>query len=323
MQRRGAGAWTVVGSVLLTVIAVGPVAAQIQAQPRTSAPVPAPLVVSIDVPATGEWPATRMPAELFLPAGAGPFPVVVYSHGRASKPEERAALKAPIPRGHAGYWMRRGFAVVAPTRPGYGAVGGADRERSGTRIEKDGSCGGALRIAAAGEASAVAVAAAVDWSRAQSWAAKDRILLVGQSVGGLATVLAAAKGPPGVVGAVNFSGGAAGYPKERPGASCGEAALTEVLRRAGRGARVPSLWLYAENDRYWGKDAPQMWHAAYAAGGSPTRFVLTAPVPGDDGHKLMLRGGRLWSDHVDPFVAGLGFRVPPRRATPVSSPAPE
>jgi len=31
-------------------------------------------------------------------------------------------------------------------------------------------------------------------------------------------------------------------------------------------------------------------------------------VPDDDGHKLLSKGGRLWGDHVTPFVESLGFR---------------
>lgn len=313
---------------VLAMVTAAPVVAAQPAQPAQQvqpAPLPEPMAVEIEVPAFDGLPAVTMAGELYLPAGAGPFPVVIYSHGRASKPAERSALKYPIPRGHAGYWMRKGFAVVAPVRPGYGATGGPDRERSGTRLEKDGSCGGAVRLAAATEASTTAVRAAIDWARAQTWADRERILLVGQSVGGLATVATAAKTPPGVVGFVNFAGGAAGFPKERPGASCGEAALTELYRRAGRGVRVPNIWLYAENDRFWGAEAPRAWHAAFATGGSPTRFVMTAPVPGEDGHRLMLRGGRLWAEHVDPFVAGLGVvksAVPTVAPTPSPAPTP-
>lgn len=300
----------------------GVAAVAVSAGVAAAAERPEPSIVEIEVPAIGDLPATKMPAELFVPAGVGPFPVVVYSHGRASKPEDRAQLKQPIPRGHAGYWMGKGFAVVAPIRPGYGVTGAVDRERSGTQVRKDGSCGGEQRLAAASAAAGGAVRAAIDWSRRQPWAMKDRIVLVGTSVGGLATVAAAAERPAGVIGFVDFSGGAAGYPKERPGASCGEVGLTEVFRRAGRGVRVPNLWLYAENDRFWGQQAPRAWHAAFAAGGSPTQFVMTAPVPGEDGHQLMLRGGRLWSAHVDPFVTGLGFGPKPAvgGGRPISSP---
>jgi dienelactone hydrolase len=162
-------------------------------------------------------------------------------------------------------------------------------------------------VAAASEASSAAVRAAIDWARLQPWAHRDRLLLVGQSVGGLATVVTASQAPPGVVGFVNFSGGTAGFPDKRPGASCAEAALTDLFRRAGSRVRVPNLWLYAENDRYWGSEAPRAWHAAFASGGGATRLVMTPPVPNEDGHRLMLRGGRMWSVHVDAFVAGLGF----------------
>lgn len=316
MEQRTARGWSGVARRAVVALGVvfavaGPVAAQ----------TPAPIAIEIEVPATDEWPAAVMSGEAFLPEGAGPFPVVIYSHGRASRPADRARLARAIPSGHAGHWLRRGFAVVAAIRPGYGARGGADRERSGTRIEVDGSCGGKPRITAASAASAAAVTATIDWTRRQTWAAKDRILLVGTSAGGLATVVAASRAPPGVVGLVDFSGGSAGYPKERPGASCGEAALTAVFRRAGRGVRVPSLWLYAENDRYWGAAAPRRWHAAFAAGGSATTLVVTEPLAGDDGHRLMLRGGRLWSQPVDRFVTGLGFEFPVQKT--VSSPEPE
>ncbi len=307
-------------------LAAGPTIAMVEPAAALDLP-PEPVAVEIAVPAialpgVGDLPATTMAGELYLPAGSGPFPVMVYSHGRSGRPEDRAALKNPIPRGHAAYWMSKGFAVVAPIRPGYGVAGAVDRERSGTRIEANGSCGGFPRIPAAAEASAAAVKATVEWARRQSWAVKDRIVLVGTSAGGLASLAAAAKGPAGVVGVVNFSGGAAGFPKERPQASCGEAVLTEVFRRAGREVKVPSLWLYAENDQFWGRQAPQAWHAAFAAGGSRSRLVMTPPLPNEDGHRLMLRGGRMWGMHLDPFVVELGFRVPDRPATGAASPPP-
>lgn len=268
---------------------------------------PKPTAVEIEVPAFAGFPAAAMPTQLFLPPGAGPFPVVIFSHGRASKPADRAALRAPIPLGHAGYWLRKGFAVVAPIRPGYGVAGAVDRERSGTRLAADGSCDGNVRVEEAARAAETAVRAAVDWTRRQPWAAKNRLLLVGQSVGGMTTVVLGSDNPPGVVGFINFSGGAAGYPTERPGASCGEDALAALYAKAGRRAHVPSLWLYAENDRFWGAQAPRRWHAAFAAGGSRSTFVMTTPVADPDGHNLLRRGGRLWSSHVDPFVAGLGL----------------
>jgi dienelactone hydrolase len=72
--------------------------------------------------------------------------------------------------------------------------------------------------------------------------------------------------------------------------------------------QVPSLWLYAANDSYWGADWPRAWFDAYAAAGrAPTHLVMTEPVPNADGHQLLTRGSRLWAAHVDRFLADLGF----------------
>ena len=53
---------------------------------------------------------------------------------------------------------------------------------------------------------------------------------------------------------------------------------------------------------------PQVWHDAFAKAGGKGRLIKTGPVPDDDGHKLLAKGGRLWSAHVTPFMESLGFR---------------
>ena len=101
---------------------------------------PQPEIVSIPARAAGtDW---KVHTQVFKPEGPGPFPLVVFSHGRAGKPEERQSLEYPVLRGHVTYWMRKGFAVVAPIRPGYGVTGGADLEASTIWINKQGVCTG-------------------------------------------------------------------------------------------------------------------------------------------------------------------------------------
>ncbi len=56
-----------------------------------------------------------------------------YSHGRSGTPLERTSTHVPDVRSHLSYWLRKGFAVAAPIRPGYGETGGEDREDSGVR----------------------------------------------------------------------------------------------------------------------------------------------------------------------------------------------
>ena len=121
-------------------------------------------------------------------------------------------------------------------------------------------------------------------------------------MGGLASIASASTNPEGVVAYINFSGGTGGSGERRPEHSCGSDTMAALMATYGRTTRVASLWIYAQNDSYWGANWPREWHSAYAASGNPTRFVMTAPVPNADGHLLLSRGSRLWTEHVDRFL---------------------
>ena len=248
-----------------------------------------------------------MVAGVFRPAGGGPFPVLVYSHGRAGTPLERSRTRVPDPRGHVRYWLAKGFAVVAPIRPGYGETGGSDREDSGVRYDVFGNCWGRPEFMRSASAAAEAVQATLAWLRQQPWADARHVVLAGASMGGLASIASAATNPDGVVAYINFSGGTGGSGTRAPEQSCGSAQMQDVMAAYGRTTHVPSLWLYAENDRYWGAEWPRAWHRAYAAAGEPTRFVMTPPVADSDGHQLLARGPRLWMADVDRFLSELGL----------------
>ena len=250
---------------------------------------------------------TLMATAVFVPAGHGPFPVVVYSHGRSATDLDRKATRFPDARGHVRYWLGKGFAVVAPIRPGYGETGGADNEDSGLRYDLFGNCWGEPRFARAAGAAADAVQATLIWVREQPWADARRVVLVGASMGGLASIASAAATPDGVVAYINFSGGTGGNGKRAPEHSCGLETMETAMSAYGATTRIPGLWLYAQNDLYWGAEWPRAWYRAYAAGGSPTEFVMTEPLPAADGHQLLARGSRLWVRHVDQFLERLGF----------------
>jgi len=251
--------------------------------------------------------STPIVVQVFKPEGDGRFPLVVFLHGRAGTPEARANLKNPILPGHAAYWMRKGFAVIAPFRPGYGETGGPDMERSGNSITKDGRCIGDHKYKQVAENAAKPVRELIGWAKTQSWVNPQKILLVGQSVGGLTAVALGANPPSGVLAYINFVGGTGGDPIRNPGNSCFPDVLTELYGSLGKTTKIPNLWLYAENDEYWGATVPIEWHKAFAASGGSGQFVMTAPLPGRGGHSLLQWGGRLWADHTDPFVKSLGF----------------
>jgi dienelactone hydrolase len=241
----------------------------------------------------------------FRPPGAGRFPLIVISHGRSASAVERATpdryRTLPVVR----YWVARGFAVIVPTRLGYGSTGTLpDTEASG-RTCNDRNYGPMA------DAAAHQIKTAVDFGRKLPFVDGTRVFLKGVSVGGLATTVAAGKDIPGLIAAINVAGGSGGNPNERPSQPCAPDRLSNVFAAAGKAAKVPVLWLYAENDKYWGAAIPRQWHRAFAAAGGKGDFVMLPPV-GEDGHGL-LRERPAWRPVVDRFLVSFGV-APPRTA---------
>ena len=276
--------------------------------PQPLPPLPAGETVSIAVAGAGTFGGdVAMTTQVFRPPGNGPFPVVVFSHGRAPDAVDRAHLKVGVSNAQLRFWLARGDAVVAPIRPGYGATGGGDPENSGARFNSFGQCTTTPDYRRTAAAAARTVDATLAWLRAQPWADAHHVLLVGQSMGGLTTVAAGAHPVDGVVGYINFAGGGGGSPTLAPGHNCDPDQLTQVYGEFGRSTSIPSLWVYTMNDQYFGPDAPVAWHAAFARGGSKTTFVHAPAVADGDGHGLSRHAKRLWAPYVDSFLATIDF----------------
>ena len=282
-------------------------AGSVMAQPVVLSPPQQPQIMTL--PLTIDGTVHQVVTHVYKPSGTGPFPLVIFSHGRAPLQADRDKLQYPVLIGHANYWLRKGVAVVAPVRPGYGATGGVDRENSLTRWSGS-TCISDPDFTQVGRNASAVVAAVHGWAVGQPWVRTDRILLAGQSVGGLTAIAASALNLPGVLASVNFAGGAGGNPAASPGSSCKPENLTKTYAAYGKLVKIPSLWLYAENDQYWGADAPQRWYAAFSAGGSDAALVQTGPLPEHDGHSLLTFGGRLWSVPLNAFVLKTGLLEP-------------
>ncbi|WP_051229460.1 alpha/beta hydrolase family protein [Paludibacterium yongneupense] len=253
----------------------------------------------------------NMVTRVFLPEGPGPFPVVLFSHGRAPDQAGRARLRQPLARDHARFWVEKGFAVVAPIRPGYGETGGEDRESSRFGYRAPGACASSSGYRHVAQSASEAIAAALAWIRLQPWARAHDILLEGQSVGGLATVAAIATKPDGVRAYINFAGGTGGDPVHHPGNSCDPEQLAALYADFGKTTVAPGLWVYALNDQFWGADVPVVWFDSFAAGGSPARFLHAPAVPDGDGHGLSRHERAYWAPYIDAFLRQLAtdYRV--------------
>ena len=89
--------------------------------------------------------------------------------------------------------------------------------------------------------------------------------------------------PPGVQAGINFAGGGGGDPKTRPQQPCQPQLLERMFHTYGKTAKIPMLWIYAENDMYFGAKYPREWFEAFSSAGGKAEFVQFPPQ-GDDGH---------------------------------------
>ena len=228
-----------------------------------------------------------------------PYPLLVLNHGRAANPAGfvRTAVKD---YGTAARWLTGfGFLVAVPIRVGYGVSGGPD-------VEYSGDCR-ARNYPPIYHAAAVQTLAVLERLRGREDAAKDRAVVAGQSFGGATAITIASMNPPGVQGTINFAGGGGGNPLEHPGRLCSENRLRAMFEGYGRTAKLPTLWLYSENDLYWGPTLPREWFEAFTKAGGQGEFLGFPPVS-DDGHRLFSRAPQLWQPRVREFLEKLGYQ---------------
>jgi dienelactone hydrolase len=178
-----------------------------------------------------------------------PRPLLVFNHGRAADAAGRSAVGRARFSAAAAWFAQLGFVVAVPTRIGYGVTGGPDVEDSGTCANK--------RYEPAYNAAVEQTLQVLAALRARRDVAGDRAVIAGQSFGGMTAILLAGRNPAGVQAFVNFAGGAGGGPKQHPQKPCAPDQIPAMFTHAGTTARLPTLWIYAENDMYFGPRYPR------------------------------------------------------------------
>jgi dienelactone hydrolase len=287
------------------VLAIG---ALLAAFPSWAETAPAPVARSFfRLPAAFDGRVLMLEAMELRPRLAGPFPLALIAHGTPGTEEKRKQYKVETFTPQALEFARRGFVAIVFLRRGYGTSDGRYAESNGT-------CG-RMNYADAGVESARDLAAAIQALADRPYIDRRRILVVGQSAGGFAALALAQNPPPGVVGAVNFAGGRGHFPERN--AVCEPEKLVAATGQFARGARLPTLWIYAENDRSFGPTLAREMLQAYLAGGGRAELVMAPPF-GDDGHYLFALGLAQWRPPVDEFLRRLGLPtlLPQPRAVP-------
>lgn len=237
-----------------------------------------------------------------------PHPLVVMTHGTSREPEQRREVTPWSQLPQALWFARRGWLVLVVVRRGYGASGGKPDFFGHPCPQTD--------YEDSGEQSAEDLFRAIDYAKTLPVVDGSRMIAVGISTGGFATVALTAKAPPGLLAAINFAGGRG---SQRDNEVCNPGNLVRAFHDYGKHSRTPMLWIYAENDKYFWPALAAKFDDAFRSAGGQDQFVR-APAFASDGHALFNRGMRIWSPIVDDFLKAQNLVLLPEPLPPPEAP---
>ena len=248
-------------------------------------------IIRIPADSTG---SVTLETTVYRPNGPGPFPMIVFNHGKIMGDPRNQERSDPL--SFAREFVRRGYVVVAPNRRGFAQSGGT-YEQDGCDVTRNGL----------GQASDVA--ATVDYMAKQPYVDAQHIAIAGTSHGGLATIAYGTEAAHGVRALINFSGGL------RQDACDGwQSNLTTAFGSYGAKTRVPSLWLYGDNDSVWSSALITRMFDAYRdaqSGHMPAAAVKMVDFGSykNDAHRLVgdRDGVQIWWPSVETFLAREGM----------------
>jgi dienelactone hydrolase len=230
-------------------------------------------------------------ASIYHADDAEPHPLAILSHGRATTEADRKKVTPGVFEKQAQWFVERGFTVVVPVRRGYGKSGGGDAEYS--------SPYNPYKTGMTGVADLKAVVA---YMAKQPYVDSHRVLLVGQSCGGLVSIAAASQPFAGLVGVIDFAGGL----RKDLNNYDGDTDLFAAYKVFGKTSKVPTLWIFTLSDNFFPPYLADGMHKAFTESGGNAQLVR---VMNDSGHMFFYRSRTIpvWEPYVVEFLASLGL----------------
>jgi len=243
-------------------------------------------------------------AYVVRPVGPGPFPLAVMNHGVSLNPRDRSFFPLVEFRDAAMWFARRGYMVVAPSGSGYGATALDTPERGLFSVfySKVGSCDNP-NFLDAGMAVALLDQWIIDYMTDQKFTTSNSSIVIGQSAGGWAAIALSSQNLPSVKALIVFAGGRGGRVGGKPNNNCAPDRLVDATGEFGRVARTPMLWIYIENDTFFGPDLSMRMLDAYTGAGGNAEYHLMPPF-GNEGHFFIDSPDAIpqWSPLVSKFL---------------------
>ena len=239
-------------------------------------------------------------ARICRPVGEALARVAVIAHG--TFPNYRNATPGRCESEAARWFLDRDFLVVFALRRGYGPTGGDWIEgiHHGPRDSDNPD------YARAGLETARDIAATVDYGTALPFAQPRAAVVIGLSGGGWGTIAYNTLPHPRVAALISMAGGR-GQVVTKSGLSgvYRPDLLADAAARLAHDATTPMLWIYAENDKFFGPEIAAALYKAYSENGGVADFQQVGPYS-DDGHRLFFGadGSQIWGPIVAHYLGG-------------------
>jgi len=226
--------------------------------------------------------------------GSAPYPTLIFNHGSTGTGEDPAVFTLTSASPHIGrFFAKRGWQVLFPQRRGRGKSDGLYDE--GFRKDRSGySCDPELTLPGFDRAIAdlEVVMAYLDGAESVD---HERLLIGGNSRGGILSVAYAGSRPDKFKGVVNFVGGWVGD-------NCKQAdEVNPGLFRRGSEFQKPMLWLYGDDDPFYSLNHSRKSFAAFTDAGGVGDFRALQPPDGFSGHSVVM-AHVLWEQIVDDYL---------------------
>jgi dienelactone hydrolase len=248
-------------------------------------------------------------AVMVRPSDAAPHPLALITHGTPREPSERDDMTPLRWIPQAREFARRGWTAVIVMRRGFGDSGGGYAEDG--RV-----CGRNPDFVGPTKEAVKDLREAAAYLATRPEVDPSRMISVGVSTGGMSMVGLSADPPPGLMAAISFAGGRGSRAADEV---CNPGALVSAFGEFGKHSKVPMLWIYAENDHFFGPPIAKALYQAFTQNGGKAKFILAGPF-GEDGHSLFsLRGIPIWAPMVDDFLRSQNLVL---RDTPLEVHAP-
>jgi dienelactone hydrolase len=245
----------------------------------------------------------RLEMLIYQPARTAVFPTLVFNHGSTGAGTDPYWFTQPIDEPLlAEVFLQCGWAVILPARRGRGNSEGVydegfDPDRTlGYTCDPPRSLAGAERALAD-------IAAAMEAIRTFPFVDPQRLVIGGQSRGGILSVAYAGLHPASVSGVLNFVGGWLGV-------GCPTASsVNQTLFQRGAAYPKESLWLYGDGDPFYPLSHSRENFSAFQAAGGTGTFHSFQP-PGGNGHHLLVYPD-VWVSTVLAYLQRIGLPVNP------------